>query len=395
MLSNVNHFLKNKIEYFRQLYRRKSGSMAKANKKNMTITAEMAYDYVKQFLTQLDEDLVEKWQEEEATFKALFEEKPKVKRNCSAYNFFCKEQRTRLKEENPDINEADLKVEISALWKEMKDNGGDERYKEQAAEDKKRYESEKAASGDESDGKKKKKKLKDENKPKKALSPYFLWGMDERPKIKADHPDMKATEVGVELGRRWAVFKTDERKMAKYTKAAEKEKERYQREMQSYVRPSDDELLARKPKKTRKAAVPKARKSKKKVDEEEHHSVDEEEHHSADDEAVADDESDVMPPPPVIEEVVEEVVEEEVESPPVEESPEPKKKKTKSAKKKPAKKNTAFLAYCEEMRPQLKEQNKKMPAKELTAKLKELWEDLGDDEKNYYEDKANEEEGEM
>lgn len=351
--------------------------MSKANKKNMTITAEMAYDYVKQFLTQVDEDLVEKWQEEEASFKALFEEKPKVKRNCSAYNFFCKEQRTRLKEENPDITEADLKIEISSLWKEMKEKGGDERYKEQAMEDKKRYENEKASSGDDSDGKKKKKKLKDENKPKKALSPYFIWGMDERVKIKADHPDMKAIEVGVELGRRWAIFKKDEKKMSKYNKAAEKEKERYQREMESYVRPSDEELLARKPKKAKKASVPKAKKNKKKVEEK----SEEDEHHSS-------DESDEMPPPPV-EEVLEEedIVEEETVVP---EEEKPKKKTKSSAKKKSPKKNTAFLAYCEEMRPNLKEQNKKMPAKEITTKLKELWEDLGEDEKNYYEDKANE-----
>jgi hypothetical protein len=249
--------------------------MAKTTKMNMTIVADACVDYIKKFLEK-NEELLAKFEEEQDVFKSLFtsEKQTKVKRNCSAYNFFCKEQRSRLKEENPDATEADIKAQISSLWKAAKDDEDElSKFKQQAEEDKKRYEAEKEASGDND---KKKKKLKDKNKPKKSLSSYFIWGMDERAKIKAEHPELKATEIGVELGRRWATVKSDAKKMAKYNKAAEADKVRYQTEMASYTRPSDEELMASK--KTKKSSVPKAKKGiKSKKTEEEPVPVEEEE----------------------------------------------------------------------------------------------------------------------
>ena len=342
--------------------------MSNIQNNNMTM-ATMAFDYVKNFLASCDEALANKWENEKSAFNLIFSDKKKIKRNGSAYNFFCKEHRRRLKEENPDITEADLKVEISALWKETKDNeDAMATFKQQAQEDKERYEAEKASSGDENDsGKKKKKRLKDKNRPKKALSAYFIWGMDERKKIKEEYPDMIATDVGVELGRRWAVAKQNQKLMVTYNKKAEDEKIRYQAEMALYNKPSDEELLSQK--KKSKSAVPKPKKKKHAVVVNEDSEIDEEDT-VVEDTVVEDTVVDDLKPSVEEEEVVLET----------------KKKKSSSSSKK--KKNTAFLVFCEDMRPKLKE--KKMTAKEITKKLKELWEDLGDDEKDFYEDKANE-----
>ena len=47
------------------------------------------------------------------------------------------------------------------------------------------------------------KKEKDPNMPKRPLTPYFAFSADERPKVRAEHPDWKVTEVAKELGRRY------------------------------------------------------------------------------------------------------------------------------------------------------------------------------------------------
>lgn len=45
--------------------------------------------------------------------------------------------------------------------------------------------------------------LQDPNAPKRPLSAYFLFANDMRPKIKADNPDFKITEVAAALGELW------------------------------------------------------------------------------------------------------------------------------------------------------------------------------------------------
>ena len=47
------------------------------------------------------------------------------------------------------------------------------------------------------------KKEKDPNMPKRPLTPYFAFSADERPKVRAEHPDWKMAEVAKELGRRY------------------------------------------------------------------------------------------------------------------------------------------------------------------------------------------------
>ena len=80
---------------------------------------------------------------------------------------------------------------------------------------------------------KKPKKAKDPLKPKQAKSAYMFFCSEERKNI----TDMKAKEVLVELGKRWKEFKLDqenEQELEKYNKLAEKDKTRFQEEMECY-----------------------------------------------------------------------------------------------------------------------------------------------------------------
>ena len=57
--------------------------------------------------------------------------------------FFSMEQRTKLKEAEPDLSFGDIAKKISANWKEM-DAAGKQPYEEKAAADKVRYKTETA-----------------------------------------------------------------------------------------------------------------------------------------------------------------------------------------------------------------------------------------------------------
>ena len=46
---------------------------------------------------------------------------------------------------------------------------------------------------------------------KRAKSAYLWYCDDERAKVKEANPDMKATDVTIELGKRWSAFKTDKK----------------------------------------------------------------------------------------------------------------------------------------------------------------------------------------
>lgn len=50
---------------------------------------------------------------------------------------------------------------------------------------------------------KKKKVEKDPNAPKRNLSSYMLYSQAVRPKVAAEHPDMKAIEIAKLVGEMW------------------------------------------------------------------------------------------------------------------------------------------------------------------------------------------------
>jgi len=76
------------------------------------------------------------------------------------------------------------------------------------------------------------KKKKDPNAPKQPLSSYFIFSEQERQKIKSENPNIPLTELGKELGRRWA--KIDPSLKAKYQAQAEEARQKYDVDMAAY-----------------------------------------------------------------------------------------------------------------------------------------------------------------
>lgn len=151
------------------------------------------------------------------------------KRPLSGYIFFCKDNRDKVKLENPGIKGTDITKELAKLWKAQSDR---EKWKLLALKDKERY----ASDMKEWDGKGPKKG------PKKALSSYIFFCSEMRPKIAFNHPDKKPTDISRLLGKLWKGKYADDR--SKWETLANADKKRYANEKESFV-----ELVATIPKK--------------------------------------------------------------------------------------------------------------------------------------------------
>ena len=80
-----------------------------------------------------------------------------------------------------------------------------------------------------SENEKASKKKKDPNAPKQPLSSYMLFCKEERPKIKAANPDMKFSEYGTEMGKRWKEM--DPLEKQKYTNLHEELRQKFNQDM--------------------------------------------------------------------------------------------------------------------------------------------------------------------
>ena len=108
---------------------------------------------------------------------------------------------------------------------------------------------------------------KDPNKPKRGRSAYIFFCSEARQGIKDELGDVKPQEVMSALGARWRELKesskkSDKAKVTKYTQMAVDDKERATKEMDTYVPPSEEELLATKPKRGRKTSTKNSNKPK-------------------------------------------------------------------------------------------------------------------------------------
>jgi hypothetical protein len=117
-----------------------------------------------------------------------------------------------------------------------------------------------AAKGWKSKGKGKS-KIKDKNAPKRGSSAYIFFCKDHRAEAKKKlGDDASLGDVGKELGSMWNKAKST-KKVAKYNSQAAEDKKRYEREMEAYVPPSEEELEAMAPKKRKKSSGKKRGKS--------------------------------------------------------------------------------------------------------------------------------------
>jgi len=104
---------------------------------------------------------------------------------------------------------------------------------------------------EESDGgqKKKKRKKKDKNAPKKPMTAYMFWMQSERTKLVAERPELKGkvTEITKILGGKWKDVDQDAKDI--FERKHQEDKQRYDKEMESYEPPEDAGSDAPSPKK--------------------------------------------------------------------------------------------------------------------------------------------------
>lgn len=83
--------------------------------------------------------------------------------------------------------------------------------------------------------KKKNKSDRDEDKPKKPLTPYFLYVKDMRNNVKIDSGITNNLELTKELSKRWNILKTnDSNEFKKYNDLSDKQKQEYILKIQEY-----------------------------------------------------------------------------------------------------------------------------------------------------------------
>jgi hypothetical protein len=76
----------------------------------------------------------------------------------------------------------------------------------------------------------------DPNKPKKAVSAYIFYMMEQQPIVKKDNPDINQTEVMTRLGKGWTELATEKKEV--YVKMAESAKIEKSKEMAEYTNKS-------------------------------------------------------------------------------------------------------------------------------------------------------------
>jgi hypothetical protein len=78
--------------------------------------------------------------------------------------------------------------------------------------------------------------------PAKYKSSYLHYCIMERTKVVQEHPDIKNTEIVTEIAKRWNDIKKSPELLKKFEDLAALDKERYTREMESWVKPVVPEI---------------------------------------------------------------------------------------------------------------------------------------------------------
>jgi hypothetical protein len=173
--------------------------------------------------------------EDEAPIKKAKKDPNAPKASRSAYHYFTQEMRETIKAEDAELSFAELNKTLGERWKAVSPEEK-ERFEKLAAEDKKRNKREMASYTPPKGSveRKKKKAKKDPNAPKKGLGPFFIFSKEMRPTIKAENPDMQATDMGRKLGELFRALTPEVKE--KYEKLAKEDKARYTKENEAYLK---------------------------------------------------------------------------------------------------------------------------------------------------------------
>lgn len=166
----------------------------------------------------------------------------------TAYACFVQASREEHTKKHPDekLVFTEFSKKCAAKWKVL--NAKDrKKFDDMAAKDKIRYDREMANYVPSGDAKGKRKNKKDPNAPKRPLSAFFFFCNDERPKVKAIHPEWTVGDIAKELGKRWEVCPNK----GKYEDMNAKAKIKYQKDLEQYKKTGVCSSPKKSPKKAR------------------------------------------------------------------------------------------------------------------------------------------------
>lgn len=170
------------------------------------------------------------------------------KKNVSAYLLYQNAMRDKFKRDNPGMSFGQLSKYTSHMYKNLSPEEKSA-WEQVAQQDKQRYEAEMSAyepppghdargvlvmDEEAFSGGRKRKRPRDPAAPKRNKGSFVLFAEEERPKIKAEFPDIKFTDMGVILGERWRAL-TPQQKV-KFEALANEDKIRFATAMDEYNR---------------------------------------------------------------------------------------------------------------------------------------------------------------
>ena len=230
---------------------------------------------------------------------------------------------------------------------------------------------------------------KDKNAPTKRRSDYIFFCMDKRKDVIKEFPEYKVTQISVELGKRWKLLTDEEKKP--YVQKSKDDKERYEDEMEGYVKPT---VFEQKVVKKRGSTAynmfcaekrPRMKKNNEEKTGKEITKMLAEMWKETSDERklkyrkLADDKRERENAP------VENGTEETEEKP---------KKIVKKAKAKPkTKRITGYNMFTREVKPDIQKENPKLKDREVASLISKKWGNMSDTKKKPYNDKAKKENG--
>lgn len=226
----------------------------------MVAVQQSFHQFVREFLqegTDLSKAVV-RWQSKETQKQVLgllkfcTTTKPKRDPNApvrprSAYVFFGKAKRDKMKLEYPDKTATQITQLLNAKWATMSDKKK-AKYEKMADDDKLRYNEElktytPSTSTEPAVPKKRGRPVtkKKREGPKRARTSYILFCSDMRPVVRDNNPEMTGRQITTEMARMWKEDYPSKNDRKKWRKAAKEDKARYEREKEEWEAQKDSE----------------------------------------------------------------------------------------------------------------------------------------------------------
>ncbi|EOA20618.1 hypothetical protein CARUB_v10000930mg [Capsella rubella] len=210
--------------------------------------------------------------EEEKKGKKKKKDCAETKRPLTAYILWCKENWNEVKKQNPEADFKETSNVMGAKWKtlsaeekkpyEEKFQADKEAYLQVIAKEKREKEAMKLLDDEqkqrtamelldqylnfvqeaEQDNKKKAKKIKDPLKPKQPVSAYLIYANERRAALKGENQSV--VEIAKMTGEEWKSLSEEQK--APYDQIAKKNKEVYLQEMEGYKRTKEEEAMSQK-----------------------------------------------------------------------------------------------------------------------------------------------------